>query len=994
MPLRRVRSTKRASRSHRPILAITAIGLLLLALAPAAGAAQGPEGMLAVIAWDQPAGDPLARLDKDVRLLTQNQDLALLLLPTGIGMPASGREDLHLIEPLRAAAGDYYLVLLEDAQRAHFVEGVRVLFRRGHTVLVWSPEAPRLTPESRAQLRGLIQPRRVTLHPKPRPPVSSDEDQGAIVPRSGARTEFHPLIAQIVADVEQAEYVTQWQALDDFETRYYNTAQNEASAQYMYDLFESYGLQAEFHEYYQVGTRKNVIGILPGATQPERVVYITGHFDSISEDSQNHAPGADDNASGTTAFLEAARVLRNYLFEYTIKFVGFNGEEQGLIGSEAYVNSISTAGEDVVGCFNFDMIAYAGVDPAPPDLVIYTNTASLPLAELLRDACLEFVPADVEPVINTSAIGASDHASFWDYGYQAVLGIEEEAWGADFCPWYHTSDDRIEQYPQDYPTHCTMAAIAAVAQTALPLVPDEPYLVINDEAIDDDTGGASQGNGDGLPDYGETIELTLTLRNVGTVAASSVTGELLTEDAYISLLVAGASFGTIAGAGGTASNVSPLLFAIDPQVPDGHVAGFRLAISESPDTLEFEYAIRAPDLQAIGLAVDDAAGGDGDGTPEPGETVLLAVTLGNEGSATAVNVAGVLGETSAYLSIDPTPVAFGTLAPEGTAAGAGRAVTIDAGCPALYSALLSLVVTDDSGYDRTLPLSFYIGDVFAEDVEAGAGAWSHTNGSTGYTDEWHLETYRNHTYGGTTSWKCGGSGSGDYSDLLHAVLESSVFTLPPEAQITFWHWIDAEISTGFPGACYDGGLVEISLDGAPWESLTPAAGYPYLIRTGGTPGPFPADTPVWSGSHDWREETLDLSGYSGSARLRFIFGSDGAVTAEGWYLDDLQLHFSPSGAPGNERLERLTLHPARPNPALGATRLILELPAETPVAARVIDLGGRVVRALPAGRLPAGRHLLSWDGRDQAHRPVEAGVYWLQVRTPRERLRQQVVIVR
>ena len=66
----------------------------------------------------------------------------------------------------------------------------------------------------------------------------------------------------MVADVSQSEYVAVWQALDDFETRYYNTAGNEAAANYMYNLFESLGLQAQFHTYNQSGVRKNVVGIL------------------------------------------------------------------------------------------------------------------------------------------------------------------------------------------------------------------------------------------------------------------------------------------------------------------------------------------------------------------------------------------------------------------------------------------------------------------------------------------------------------------------------------------------------------------------------------------------------------------------------------------------------------------------------------------------------------------------------------------------------------
>jgi hypothetical protein len=53
--------------------------------------------------------------------------------------------------------------------------------------------------------------------------------------------------------------------------------------------------------------------------------------------------------------------------------------------------------------------------------------------------------------------------------------------------------------------------------------------------------------------------------------------------------------------------------------------------------------------------------------------------------------------------------------------------------------------------------------------------------------------------------------------------------------------------------------------------------------------PFAPDTPCFSGSHDWKQETFDLSAYTGIANIRFRFGSDGYVTEEGWYIDDVEI---------------------------------------------------------------------------------------------------------
>jgi hypothetical protein len=951
---------------------------LVLALCPVAHAL---DGTLAVLPWTSPDAGALQPFAKECWLLAQNQDLALLLLPAGYPMPPA----LQALEAPTFAEGDYYLFLVEDPARADFAGETRVLYRRGRTVLLWSAGEPRLTPESRALQHGLVQPVRITLSPKAWPAVAE------VVPSPGERTDFHPLVDQIVADVSQAEYVAKWQSLDDYETRYSYATQNAASAAWMHSVFRSLGLQARYHFFNMSGQRKNVVGIKPGLVHPERVVYITGHFDSTSEDNYNHAPGADDNASGTAAFLEAARVLSEYQFENTIKFVGFSGEEQGLVGSAAYVDSIAGAGEQVVGCFNADMIAYAGTDPAPPDLIIYTNSNSLTMAQLLRDACTEYYPTQVQPVVVQEAIGASDHASFWDHGYRAVLGIEEEAWGSDFCPWYHTSNDRIERYPQDYPTNCTGALIAAVAQTAVPLAPATPYLILDAVAISDDNIGSSQGNGNGVIEYGETIEVTLTLRNIGQQTAIGVTGQLQESDPFVTLLVGQAGFGNIPS-GGTGSNATPFVYQVDAAVPDAHSIDFGLAVNQPPNTLAFQHVARAPDLQIVAYESSDVGGGDGDGIPEPGETVTLSITVTNQGSVGVTDCWGTLYD-GPYCNADPTPRAYGALAPGGSAEGGPFTVVISPSCPELFTATLALGLDALTAYDRSDEFTFNIGDIFAADMEGGAAGWTHYMGGGSFTDQWHLETYRNHTYGGATSWKCGGNGSADYGNLLHAVLESPVFTLPDNSTLTFWHWIEAETSQSYPDHCYDGGLVQISIDGGAWQQIAPEGGYPYLIRNGSTPGPFAAETPVFSGSHGWLQETFDLAGFSGSARVRFVFGSDGADVFEGWYIDDAELilETQPAGVP---EAVTIRLHPVRPNPALGTATLRLDLPRAADADVRVFDASGRQVRTVLRGRLPAGSHPLTWDGQLDGGRAAGAGIYWIRARADGREMSERVVLAR
>jgi hypothetical protein len=99
--------------------------------------------------------------------------------------------------------------------------------------------------------------------------------------------------------------------------------------------------------------------------------------------------------------------------------------------------------------------------------------------------------------------------------------------------------------------------------------------------------------------------------------------------------------------------------------------------------------------------------------------------------------------------------------------------------------------------------------------------------------------------------------------------------------------MDAEIED--PTWAWDGGIVEISIDGGDtWTQIMPEGGYPYKIMDNPA-SPFDPGTPCFSGSHDWQQEEFDLSAYEGEAYVRFRFGSDGYVTEEGWYIDDMEV---------------------------------------------------------------------------------------------------------
>ncbi|MBM3324737.1 MAG: hypothetical protein FJY66_03630, partial [Calditrichaeota bacterium] len=182
--------------------------------------------------------------------------------------------------------------------------------------------------------------------------------------------------------------------------------------------------------------------------------------------------------------------------------------------------------------------------------------------------------------------------------------------------------------------------------------------------------------------------------------------------------------------------------------------------------------------------------------------------------------------------------------------------------------------------------------LFSDGFESGAPGWTHSSPPS-WGDQWHISTERAH--GGTHSWKCGHTGGGDYGNLLDARLISPVIPdIPNEARLYFWMQIEGELSWSYPDSAYDGGILEISADGGPFERVTTLGGYPKTFRwRSGSGGPFTGPMPgqpCWARDLTWVEEIMDLQGYAGqSIQFRFRFGSDAGGGNEGWYVDDVSV---------------------------------------------------------------------------------------------------------
>ncbi len=288
-------------------------------------------------------------------------------------------------------------------------------------------------------------------------------------PQSAIGGVRNDIVDQIAAEVSSTSLQSLVQKLQDFKTRYTATPECDAAGQYIYSYFVGLGLNVKFQDVpYTGGVSRNVVAELPGRVYPDEVLIICGHYDSTSDQRLTLAPGADDNASGTAAVLEAGRILSRYPLDFTVRFVAFTAEELGLVGSKVYAQEARSRAERIIGVINLDMIAFA--DKMPEDLDVISNTSSAWLSAKFAAVAGDYGLIAIKRIVDASIV-FSDHAPFWDRGFSAVCAIEDD----DVVnPDYHKTTDTIDRLNFEFYTQASRAALATLAELAQPIRPGYP----------------------------------------------------------------------------------------------------------------------------------------------------------------------------------------------------------------------------------------------------------------------------------------------------------------------------------------------------------------------------------------------------------------------------------------------------------------------------------------------------------------------------------------
>jgi hypothetical protein len=290
---------------------------------------------------------------------------------------------------------------------------------------------------------------------------------------------LNPQIQKIVREISAANVEATIRKLVSFGTRH-SLSETEsatrgigAARRWIKSEFEHYSresggrLQVEFDEFTQPPVARvpkptqivNVVATLPGrqAESKDRIFVVSGHYDSCVcaqdvLDGTSDAPGANDDASGTAAVMEMARVMSKYEFDATLVFMTVAAEEQGLLGSTHWAEMARQKNLNIAGMITNDIIGSShaedghvdnrhvrlfaeGVPPAKelsPGLLTLLQTGGendLPtrqLARSIKETAERYVAGMTVTVIyrKDRYLRGGDHSPFLERGFAAVRMTE------------------------------------------------------------------------------------------------------------------------------------------------------------------------------------------------------------------------------------------------------------------------------------------------------------------------------------------------------------------------------------------------------------------------------------------------------------------------------------------------------------------------------------------------------------------------------------------
>ena len=281
------------------------------------------------------------------------------------------------------------------------------------------------------------------------------------VTQIGFGQQFIPYYGSVVGQVSESSILNNLTEFENIGVKRRGTTSLQNTLNWLKNEYLSYGYTTnqmqEFSFVNGSNTCKNLVVTKVGTLYPNTFIILCGHYDTIN------GKGTNDNGSGVVSIFEVARLLRNIPTEYSIKFINFSGEEDGLIGSQHFVSTVVNATNpkmDIRLVFNIDEVG--GRSDMTNDTITCerdtgsptTNNAS---SNLMTNELINCVELYSPLTTFLSYAYASDYLPFEDNN-EVITGFFEK----NETPYRHTANDLLINMDPVYVFNVAKAATGAM----------------------------------------------------------------------------------------------------------------------------------------------------------------------------------------------------------------------------------------------------------------------------------------------------------------------------------------------------------------------------------------------------------------------------------------------------------------------------------------------------------------------------------------------------
>jgi hypothetical protein len=669
---------------------------------------------------------------------------------------------------------------------------------------------------------------------------------------------------------------------------------------------------------------------------------------------------------------------------------------------------------------------------ARPKTILATHDATIPLGQNALD--VEVIDSDGNYVPGAEVIvwkpGDSYEVRSLDNGHTITCPLNASTTGTAY----------VTVYAKNYKPYTGTVMVTAPST----------YCGYFSHVIDDDGVGGSSGNGDGVINPGETIELNVGLKNYGTVTATDVQCEVevINPREWVTVTQDLSAYDDIPGSL-VEPGVDDFEISIAGGCPDGTEIVVELTASGSEGTWESEcrMTVGAPALTYLSVVVGDG----GDGVLDPGETATLTVALGNSGPLDATSVVGTLVGPTSGLTVTDANGVWGTVSSGGATTNAGNKFSVSAASNVAVGHEFTMLINlaGDDGLSQFVVFPLVVGTPTSsdplgpddygyfcyDDTDTGYGeapsySWveidpnyggSGTDVGLGYDEVTDLPlpfTFRYYGRDYNTVAVCsnGDLGMGGAPEWewqpRNQIIPSP---LGPDAMIApFWDElfpVDPD-TIGGAGEVYtkdmgDGRFV------VQWSRI--GTGYynggntqtfecilydqdVYSTLTGDGEMLFQYHTIADADTHNYATVGIENPTQSDGLLVTFysILADEMAPLAAGRAIKFTTDPPDPFPSTGVEEaaVAGVVLEGNRPNPFNPMTTIRYAVPARGKVELSVYDVAGRRVATLVEGEVEAGSHAAVWNGTTDSGEAVATGVYFARLSAAGETRTQKMILLK